>query len=125
MEDDVDLFCLHYVYKPRINNAINLFTQGWNHHKLRTERNRTPIQLFTEGMLSLHGSGYTAVRDIFDNPDDETQFQEIDDEEYMPELQNSNDVQVPSVRCPVTENELIRLRESVDPLATILEFRST
>lgn len=121
-EDDTDLFCLHYVYKPRINKAINLFTQGWNHHKLRTEHNRTPMQLYTEGMLSLQGSNYTAVRDVFDNPNDETQFQEIDDEEYMPELQTSNDVQVPSVRCPLTANELIRLRESVDPLATCRNF---
>ena len=35
VDNDDDLFCLHYVYKPRVKKAIELFTNGWNNHKLR------------------------------------------------------------------------------------------
>ena len=78
-----DLFCLHYVFKPRINNAITLFKHGWNHHKLRTERNRTPMQLYTEGMLTLQGSDYTAIMDVFQGNIDEGNFAEIDEVEFV------------------------------------------
>ena len=43
----VDLYCLHLVYVPRINEALKSFQQGWNNHPLSTEFNRTPMQLYT------------------------------------------------------------------------------
>lgn len=43
----VDLFCLHLVYVPRINIALQSFKEGWNNHPLSTERNKTPLQLYT------------------------------------------------------------------------------
>ena len=49
-----DLFCLHFVYLPRINKALEDFKNGWNNHALTTECCRTPLQLFTSGSL-LHG----------------------------------------------------------------------
>ncbi len=113
-----DLFCLHYVFKPRINNAIRLFKHGWNHHKLRTERNRTPMQLYTEGMLTLQGSDYTAIMDVFQGNIDEGNFAEIDDEEFVPELQTSNDVQVPPVHCPLTQSDFNRLQQTINPLGS-------
>ena len=73
-------------------------------------------------MLSLQGSDYTAVRDIFDNPQVETDFEEIDSKDYMPELQTSNDVQVPPVRCPLTNHELNTMKEAIDPLASCSNF---
>ena len=32
----VHRFCLQYVYKPRINQALGVFCEGWNHHEIRT-----------------------------------------------------------------------------------------
>ena len=83
-DDNSDLFCLHYVYEKRINNAIRLFQHGWNNHKLRTEQHRTPMQLFIEGMLTLQGSEYTAIMDVFQGNAvaDEANFAEIDDDEF-------------------------------------------
>ena len=115
-ENNNDLFSLHYVYKPRINNAIRLFKHGWNNHKLRTEHNRTPMQLYTEGMLTLQGSDYTAIMDVFQGQTDEASFAEIDEEEFIPELQTSNDVQVPPVHCPLTQSDFNRLQQTIDPL---------
>lgn len=45
---------LHYVYKPRINSALQAFTESWNNHAVSTEGNRTPNQLFVEGALERH-----------------------------------------------------------------------
>ena len=43
---DVHLFAFHYVYIPRINNALDEFIRQYNNHPLRTEHNMTPLQLF-------------------------------------------------------------------------------
>ena len=57
--NETDMFCLHCVFENRINRAINEFAVAWNNHKLSTEGNRSPNQLFMTGMLALssfHGS---------------------------------------------------------------------
>ena len=30
-DDECQMFCLHYVYLPRINLALQNFKEGWNH----------------------------------------------------------------------------------------------
>ena len=40
---------------------------SWNNHKLCTEKQKTPNQLYILGMLSLFGSEYTAVKDFFES----------------------------------------------------------
>ena len=49
--NDIDLFCLHYVYTPRINRALDLFCKGYRRHTLSTAGHRSPLQLWIEGML--------------------------------------------------------------------------
>lgn len=44
------IYALHYVYLPRIG-------EGWNNHGIRTERNKSPFQLYTEGAIQLRQSG--------------------------------------------------------------------
>ena len=43
--NDVDLFCLHYVFLPRIERHLNLSSNGWNNKPLSSERNKMPLQL--------------------------------------------------------------------------------
>lgn len=50
--DELDLFCLHFVFMPRINQQLELFKAAYCRHKLRTEHNRTPIQLWTTGIMA-------------------------------------------------------------------------
>ena len=50
INDEIHLFCLHYVFLPRINLALNLFKNAWNNHPLSTERNLSPIQLWISGL---------------------------------------------------------------------------
>ena len=49
--DEIDLFCLHFVFIPRVNQQLNSFKEAYCRHKLRTEHNRSPLQLWTTGMM--------------------------------------------------------------------------
>ena len=59
--NETDVYCLHYVFVPRINNVLSEFMVAWNNHKLSTEHNSTPNQLFLRGMLSTHAPGDTPM----------------------------------------------------------------
>ena len=48
-ECDVHLFCLHYVYLPRINRSLNSFKDAWNHHLLSSASQMCPSQLWMSG----------------------------------------------------------------------------
>ena len=49
--NEVDIFCLHYVFKPRINSCMSAFCESWNNHSVSTAGSRTPNQLFILGSL--------------------------------------------------------------------------
>ena len=49
--NEVDLFCLHWVFLPRINRVLNSFVESWNNHPLSSSQNLTPNQLFIQGAL--------------------------------------------------------------------------
>lgn len=51
VDDPCDLFALHFVMLPVIQHQLDLFRDGWANHSLRTEQNRTPLQLWTMGLL--------------------------------------------------------------------------
>ena len=44
--------CLHYVYIPRIQHHLDAFAECFSKRPLRTERNRTPQQLWVEGQVT-------------------------------------------------------------------------
>ena len=48
--NEVDLYCLHYIFLPRISKALHEFQESWNYHTLSTEGNKSPYHLFFEGM---------------------------------------------------------------------------
>ena len=50
--NEVDMFCLHFVVIPEINKSLSDFQGSWNSHPLSTEANRTPVQLYVEGLLA-------------------------------------------------------------------------
>ena len=50
VESEVHLFCLHFVFLPRINHALDLFCDAWNNHPLSSMSNMTPIQLWIAGL---------------------------------------------------------------------------
>ena len=49
VNDQCDLYALHFVFMPIIQNHLDMFRAGWANHQLRTEHNRSPLQLWTMG----------------------------------------------------------------------------
>ena len=64
--NDIHLFCLHMVYIPLINHHLTEFVQGWNNHKLSTERNKTPLQLWVRGMFDVSNTNHRAAREFWE-----------------------------------------------------------
>ena len=85
-ENESDLFCLHYVFIPRINASLEGFRRAWNYHPLSTEGNSSPIQLYTSGSLR---------SDLFDEDIDLALFGH-DPEAPTPDENEESPVAVPS-----------------------------
>ena len=54
INNDTDIFCLHCVYIPRVNKTISEFVAAHNNHRISTENNRTPEQLFWCNIMSAY-----------------------------------------------------------------------
>jgi len=48
--NEADLYCIHFIFLPRINQALLEFQESWNNHAISTEGNKTPYQLLIEGL---------------------------------------------------------------------------
>ena len=93
---DVDIFCLHFVFSQPKNQVLDLFKYAWNNHKLSSEGNFTPQQLYVRWMLKRFGSDKPAIRDVFHIEFiDETLFG-VDFKGPIPKNQTNNNIQV---RC--------------------------
>ena len=49
----LDLYALHFVFIPILQEHLDLFRHGWAHHHMRTEHNRSPQQLWILGLQSI------------------------------------------------------------------------
>ena len=65
--NELHLFALHFTYIPRINKCLEEFKNQWENHPLSSEGNRSPLQLFTSGMLENEQSSYAGVASVFDS----------------------------------------------------------
>ena len=49
-DNELDVWCLHFVYLPRINHALKEFQETlWNDHKISNTAGSTPKKLFIRG----------------------------------------------------------------------------
>lgn len=53
VDDEIDLYTLHYIFIPVIQRQLDLFKQAWACHPLRTESNRSPQQLWIFGLHAM------------------------------------------------------------------------
>lgn len=108
----INLYCLYYLFLPRINESLSRFRLSWNNHKLRTEHNRTPNQLLRHN-LHLSGSVPAAV--------DEDYGRDFDQE-----FNWNNEEQVPKrvvdpIRCPLSNAQHFYFSNSVRPLQLMID----
>ena len=102
--NEVDIYCLHYVFVPRINQALSSFLEGWNNHPISTESNQTPHQLFVTGLLPHLCNS---------NSDSDS---DLEGSEHF-DLQSSDAVSVPHCSFNPCEQLLQELASLVDPLS--------
>jgi hypothetical protein len=63
-DDPIHLFTLHLIFVPRINKSLDEFLQAFNNHRVSTEGNWTPYQMWTNGMM--HAGNPLAVQGQLD-----------------------------------------------------------
>lgn len=115
------LFALHYVYLPCINRSRKQFKEAWNCHGLRTERGKTPNQLFTAGLLRLRYSGLDAV-DLFEDVSDEYGESEEGGSHNEEAVDDDQGASVPQLSVSITPMQLSRIREAVNPFSEDSEY---
>ena len=67
IDDEIQLFCLHYVYLPRINDALHQFMHAWNSHPLSSEANLTPMQLWITGLAKDRNQSSEQISEVQNN----------------------------------------------------------
>ncbi|XP_067089489.1 uncharacterized protein [Osmerus mordax] len=103
------LFCCHYVFLSRLQDDLDNFRNGWDHHPLRTEGNMTPNQLWALGQIHQpipvpdHMAG-------IDMP-----LIEWENSGLTPDCHSS--IVVPDIESPLTDEQMAASREAVDPRA--------
>ena len=75
VDNEVEMFCLHYVYKQKINDHLKQFTEGWNCHKLSSMHNLTPNQLWIMSMHDMADKNSRVAREIWEPSTDVSIFQ--------------------------------------------------
>ncbi|KAF6758397.1 hypothetical protein DFP72DRAFT_807962 [Ephemerocybe angulata] len=50
VDNPIHLWLLHHLFLPALNEEAQRWAASWNHHRVRTERNRTPREMFLFGM---------------------------------------------------------------------------
>ena len=50
VDDPRDMYALHFVFISVIQRHLDLFRSGWAQHSIRTERSKTPTQLWIAGL---------------------------------------------------------------------------
>ena len=102
---DEHLFALHYVYLPRINAAIKMFVNGWNTHSIAKTGGKSPMQLYTEGMLTLRKSGVPAL-DYYKGVDDDYG---TTDQSFLPQEIVSDTVNIPRINMDLSPQQISQL----------------
>ena len=110
--DEVDLFCLHLVFLPRIQTSLDSFASTWNNHGLRTMGNRSPLELWHRGMLVNRDTD--VAQNIFD-ADVNYHNIGIDFDGPLAQIETNNNIEVPEIVLDVPD-EILDEIGNLDPL---------
>lgn len=108
--NDVDMFCLHYIFLPRINASLHSFQLAWNNHPLSTENNRSPIEIYTFDSL---GSS------LFQENGNSMNVRQQDEQVRTAILDDYDEiatVNVPEIISPLSRSAMGYLSIMLDPL---------
>ncbi|XP_065842634.1 uncharacterized protein [Oscarella lobularis] len=120
-DSPADLFCLHYVFIPRIQESLDCFRSAWAHHRMSTERGRTPMQLFVSGVLGGLLPHFHHSYDASDGDAIDIDHYGIDWNGPIPE-DVGDSVPVEDLPEIISDEALERLRVTIDPLRDDEEY---
>lgn len=105
--NSTDIFCLHYTYLPRIQRTLVEFVAAHNNHRVSTEGQKTPAQLFWINirLASLHSGNRTI----------NVPMRGVDVRDLL--SADIPHVQVPDVENPMSDSALRVLHNNIDPLS--------
>ncbi|XP_039512620.1 uncharacterized protein LOC120468047 [Pimephales promelas] len=110
LSNEIHLFCVQYVFIPRLRSDLQHFIDSWNNHPISTEANLTPQQMWTIGMLQA--------------PVPEPNYAELQLIEHQGEVYEDTDhgVVVPDTPSPLSAENLALLQHEVNPNSDSLSF---
>src|SRR5437764_10623133 len=109
VNNNLYLFCLHYVFLPRINQTLFQWKTSWNNHRIRTASNQTPLQMYIKGMIE---SGFRGFEDENVNPNEYG----IDWQGPISNEDDGSTIVIDEARNVLTQNQLNILHAAVNPL---------
>ena len=62
----LDLYSLHFVFLPKINDHFTKFITAWNAHPLSSEHKKSPNQLWIRGLHELAGTNSRIGKEIWE-----------------------------------------------------------
>ena len=104
--NEVHLFCLHFVYLPRINASLEEFRNQWNYHGIRTCNHQTPLEMWQSNMITVLDESPLINIDSYG----------IDYNGLPSEIITDNNIIVPSSEVELTDEQLQVLHYHVHPL---------
>ncbi len=109
---ELHVFCLHFIFLPRIQRAVREFRDMWNNHGLSTERGQTPLQLWHRGIVSHIGINNTAIYGVLESDE----HFNINENRPPPELQSRNNIVVPENIYHPNDTTMENILEAFNPL---------
>lgn len=114
-DDELDIWSLHLALLPKINASLKCW-KGWIRHPLQTKHNRSPLQLWVQGINRNHGQ--VPQEDDVQNTD---QYGIDWDGSVGDESMDSSRVEVPETGFNLSDNQLLELQNRIDQLASSCE----
>uniref|UniRef100_A0A7M6DRW1 Integrase catalytic domain-containing protein n=2 Tax=Clytia hemisphaerica TaxID=252671 RepID=A0A7M6DRW1_9CNID len=119
-DDDTQKFALHYVFLPRINHVVRSFTESWNYHPIRTMKNWSPVQIWTNGMVDSRNRHQHQIAELqnFQSPneiDDDLTWYGMDWSAPSPEDDGLSMVTVENIQLDLPDDILQQLN-TINPL---------
>lgn len=108
--NNFDLFILHYVYLPRINDALQEFAAAFNNRPMRTENNWSPEKIWTNGMIN-EAVRQLSASDVIEN----IELYGVDWNGPLP-VEDQNIVEVDPPNCPFPAEYFYQLQYHVNPM---------
>ncbi|XP_046839481.1 uncharacterized protein LOC124433742 [Xenia sp. Carnegie-2017] len=105
--NEVHLFCLQFVYLPRINASLAEFVTQWNYHGLRTCSHQTPMAMWQTNMLLESDESSLINFELYG----------IDFEGPLPDIITSNNIVVPNSDVELTDEQFQILNDQVNPMS--------